>query len=125
VGLPSLVTGPPSGRVGPESLGGGVDSPVRDLAARFLDTYLSDRQGRALSYLIAPGATVSPVGGLRVIAVAAVRQLGPAWKSHMTVAATARVQDRGRASAVFPVTYRLRLVRRDRWYVAGVEGALS
>jgi hypothetical protein len=34
-----------------------------------------------------------------------------------------RARDRATRS-VYPLEYRLDLVRRDRWYVAGVQGAL-
>ena len=54
----------------------------------------------------------------------AVGQLGTASGTGRTVLVRARVYDEV-TGALYPTTYRLELVRRDRWYVERVEGALS
>jgi hypothetical protein len=56
--------------------------------------------------------------------VTGVGQLGTAAGRRRTVLVRARVRDVV-TRAVYPANYRLELVRRDRWYVVRVEGALS
>jgi Conjugative transposon protein TcpC len=126
-GLPSLVAEPPAGRVDPEQgqpLAGGETAEVRRLAERFLAAYLAGTEGGDLAYLIAPGTAIAPVdGGLRLVEVREVGQLGEGTGDQRTVLAQARVRDAA-AGVTYPVAYRLEVVRRDRWYVSDVQGAL-
>ena len=61
---------------------------------------------------------------LRLTEVTDVGQSWTAAGARRTILVRARVRDAA-TRALYPVTYRLELVRRDRWYVARVEGALS
>jgi len=112
LGVPAIVAGPDA-----EAIVGFV--------RRFLPAYMSAASPDDLSYLLAPDATVTPPGGdFEVVAVASVKQIGSGEGARRTVVAAARVRDTA-SGAVFPLAYRLRLVRQDRWYVEQVEGALS
>lgn len=61
--------------------------------------------------------------GLQLVSLEQVNQSGPAGAAGVPVVALVRVRDRG-SGAVYPLRYRLRLVRRDRWYVAALGGAV-
>jgi hypothetical protein len=124
-GLPSFVPPPPMGQAQAEEaqrLAGPGSAQIRRLAQRFLAAYLSRGAGE-LSYLVAPGARLTPLGlGLRLIRVAGVGEAGSGSEpGRQTVLVRARVQEAA-SSATYPVTYRLQLVRRERWYVGAVEG---
>ncbi len=129
LGVPSVVAGP--GGVG-ASVEAPGPSPVPDagdvaeLVQRFLPVYLSATSAQELSYFLAPDAGVTPPGGgLEVIDVASVKQLGNGEGPRRTVVAEARVRDSLSRSS-FALAYRLRLTRSEgRWYVERVEGALS
>lgn len=127
-GVPALVAGP-AGVAGsaeaPRALAGPEAEAIADLVRRFLPVYFSATDPGDLSYLLAPGAAVTPPGGdFELLAVASVKQLGGGEGSRRTVLAAVRVRDAG-TGVVYPLAYRLRLLRRDRWYVEAVEGALS
>ena len=128
LGVPALVAGPAG--IGasvepPRPLAGPDAEAIAELVRRFLPVYLSASSPGDLSYLLAPGATVAPPGGgFELVAVASVKQIGSGEGARRTVVATARVRDAANG-AVVPFAYRLGLVRRDRWYVERVEGALS
>jgi hypothetical protein len=128
LGVPALVAGPAGvgARVeGPRPLAGPDPGEIADLVGRFLPAYLTAASPGDLSYLLAPGATVTPLGGgFELVALASVKQLGDDEGPRRTVIATARVRD-AESGAVIPLVYRLRLLHRDRWYVEQVEGALS
>jgi Conjugative transposon protein TcpC len=128
LGVPALVAGPAG--VGasvepPRPLAGPDAEAIAELVRRFLPVYLSASSPGDLSYLLAPDAAVTPPGGdFELVAAASVKQVGSGEGSRRTVVATARVRDAA-SGAVVPFAYRLGLVRRDRWYVERVEGALS
>lgn len=127
-GVPALVAGP-AGVAGsvesPRALAGPDAEAIAELIRRFLPVYLSASDPGDLSYLLAPGATVTPPGGgFELLAVASVKQLGGGEGSRRTALAAVRVRDAA-TGAVYPLAYRLQLLRRDRWYVEAVEGALS
>jgi hypothetical protein len=65
-----------------------------------------------------------PGGGLELLAVTSVSQLGAGEGARRTVIAGVRVRDTA-SGVVMPLAYRLGLVQRDRWYVEQVEGAVS
>jgi hypothetical protein len=125
-GLPSLVASPPAGEVDAEAaepIAGGEAAAIRRLAERFLAAYLSGSGGGDLAYLLAPGAAIAPVeGGLRLVELTDVGQLGEASGARRTLIAQAGVRDPA-AGVSYPAAYRLQVVRRDRWYVSGVQGA--
>jgi len=128
-GVPALVAGPAG--VGepveaPGPLAGPDAGAIADLTRRFLPVYLSAPSAQELSYLLAPGAGVTPPGGgLAVEEVASVKQVGSAEGPRRTVVAEARVRDSISGSS-FGLAYRLEVTRSGgRWYVERVEGALS
>ena len=54
-----------------------------------------------------------PGGGFELVAVGSVKQLGGGEGARRTAIATARVRDAA-TGAVYPLAYRLQLLRRDR-----------
>jgi len=128
LGVPALVAGPAG--VGasvepPRPVAGPDAEAIAGLVGRFLPVYLTAASPADLSYLLAPDAAVTPPGGgFELVAVTSVKQVGSGEGSRRTVVAIARVRDAA-SGAVVPFAYRLGLLRRDRWYVEQVEGALS
>jgi hypothetical protein len=126
--LPALVPGPKLGDVvveEPPLLEGSEAASIERLAERFLAGYLSAGGADGLGYLTVPGARIEPAGpDLELLEVVRVRQgrLGPPGRRMVLVEVRAR--DRATRS-VYPLEYRLGLVRRDRWYVGRVQGALQ
>ncbi len=128
LGVPAVVAGPAG--VGasvepPRPVAGPDAGAIAELVRRFLPAYLSAASPGDLSYLLAPGAAVTPPGGgFELVAVASVKQVGSGEGARRTVIATARVRDAA-SGAVVPLAYRLAarpagpLVRR-----AGRRGAL-
>jgi hypothetical protein len=127
-GAPAVVAGPAG--VGedveaPQPLAGPDASAIGDLVRRFLPAYFSASSPEDLSYLVAPGSGVVPPGyGLEPVGAPDAKQLGSGEGPRRTVLATVRVHD-PLSGASFRLTYRLEVVRQGRWYVSGVEGALS
>jgi hypothetical protein len=127
-GVPAVVAGPAGvgeGVEAPRPLAGPDAGEITELVRRFLPVYLSASSPGDLAYLLAPTATVTPPGaGLELAAVSNVRQLGDGEGGQRTAVAAVRVRDAD-TGAIYPLDYRLQLVKRDRWYVDAVEGALS
>lgn len=127
LGAPSIVAAPAAAGVEasrPQPLAGSDAAAIEALVAKFLPVYFTASEGSALSYLLAPGAAVAPLAGaLELRGARLAGQLGSGEGSSRTVIASARVRDPA-SGAVYPLAYRLELVRRGRWYVSGVEGAL-
>lgn len=127
IGPPALVAPPPRGtatRAEPEELTGPSAGPIRDLASRFLQAYLEGQSGAALGYFLAPQARlVQMPPGLRVVEVGGVARdpHPPGRTPGLAVQVAVRVRDQA-SGATYPFSYRLRVVRRERWYVAAVEG---
>lgn len=127
-GAPAVVAGPAG--VGedveaPQPLAGPDAGAIGDLVRRFLPAYFSASSPEDLSYLVAPGSGVVPPGyGLEPAGPPDVKQLGSGEGPRRTVLATLRVHD-PLSGAGFRLTYRLEVVRQGRWYVSGIEGALS
>jgi hypothetical protein len=130
LGVPSIVAAP--GRAGadsnerPQPLAGPDAAAIGELVSKFLPEYVSASEAGSLSYLLAPGASVAPLGGAVIFdAVTGVTQLGSGESARRTVLAAGRVSDPA-SDATYPVVYRLDVVKAGgRWYVAGVEGASS
>ncbi|HEU4904589.1 MAG TPA: conjugal transfer protein [Solirubrobacterales bacterium] len=128
-GAPWVVAAPSTAGVvaeRPRPLAGPEAGAIRALAAKFLPAYLSARSARDLSYLLAPGASVTPLAGeLEPVASAgSVAQLGDGEGRGRVVVVTGRFRDAA-TGTVYRLAYRLRVVRRSRWYVEAVEGGLS
>jgi hypothetical protein len=128
LGAPAVVAGPAG--VGesvehPRPLAGSNATAIAELVRRFLPAYLSASSPGDLSYLLAPGAEVTPPGGgLELLGAPSVAQLGDDEGARRTVIASARVRD-SLSGATYPLAYRLGVLRAGRWYVDRVEGALS
>jgi hypothetical protein len=132
----AAVTGAPWVVAAPSTAGAAAERPrpiagpdaaaIRSLAAKFLPAYLRARSARDLSYLLAPGASITPLAGaLELLGLAgSVSQLGEGEGNRRTVLVTGRFRDVA-TGAVYRLAYRLRVVRRNRWYVEAVEGGLS
>jgi hypothetical protein len=127
LGAPSIVAAPAVAGVeasGPQPLAGPDGAAIESLVAKFLPVYLSATEESDLSYLLAPGAAITPLAGsLELLGVSGVDQLGSGEGARRTVIASARVRDPA-SGAIYQLAYRLELVRRDRWYLRGVEGVL-
>lgn len=127
-GAPAVVAGPATVRASatpPRPLVGPGAAEIAEVARRFLAAYLSAQSPGDLSYLVAPGAEITPPGGgLRLLGVEGVGQAEEGEGPTRTLIATARVRDPA-SGATYPLAYRLEVVRQGRWYVHGVEGALS
>ena len=128
-GAPWVVAAPSTAGVvaeRPRPIAGPEADSIRSLAAKFLPAYLRARSARDLSYLLAPGASITPLAGaLEPLGSAgSVSQLGEGEGHRRTVLVTGRFRDVA-GGAVYRLAYRLRVVRRNRWYVEAVEGGLS
>jgi Conjugative transposon protein TcpC len=128
LGAPSIVAAPGVAGAGserPRPLAGPEAARVRALVAKFVPAYLGASEASDLAYLLAPGASVVPLGGsLRLLSLSRVSQLGAGEGSRRTVLATVRVGDRA-SGATYPLAYRLVVVEHGRWYVQAVEGGLA
>jgi hypothetical protein len=128
-GAPWVVAAPSTAGVAaerPRPIAGPEAGAIRALAAKFLPAYLTARSARDLSYLLAPGASITPLAGeLEPLGSAgSVSQLGEGEGRQRTVVVTGRFRDVARGT-FYRLAYRLRVVRRNRWYVEAVEGGLS
>ena len=95
------------------------------MVAKFLPAFLSAGDESDLSYYLAPGAHVIPLAGsVELLGSPAVSELGSEAGVRRTVIAAARVSDPASGST-YPLAYRLDLVKRDRWYVSSIQGAVS
>lgn len=128
LGAPSVVAAPGVAGADPERpqpLAGPDATAIGRLVAKFLPAYLRASEAPDLAYLLAPGASVWPLGGtVRFLALSGVSQLGSGEGPRRTVLASVRASDPA-SGAVYPLAYRLEVVKRGRWYVAALEGALA
>ncbi len=128
LGAPWLVAAPSVAGAAPERprpIAGPAVASIQALVEKFLPAYLSARSPGDLSYLLAPGAAVTPLAGsLELVgASGAALQLGGGEGPRRTVVVACRLRDPA-SGAVYRLAYRLSLLRRNRWYVEAVEGAL-
>jgi hypothetical protein len=126
LGAPAFVSAPGISEAIQErsqSVLGADAGEIRQLAAKFVEAYLSGTSPSALEYLTTPTAEIVPVGELESVSTVQVRQLGSESGSARTV--TVDVVARSATGATYPVSYRLHLERRDRWYVSAIEGELK
>jgi hypothetical protein len=94
---------------------------IAGVLTAFLRSYLvGDAAG--LAYLVPPGTrTNAAAGHLLLIDLTSVGTVGLASQSALTVLANVQARD-PRTRTIYALRYRVRLVRRDRWYVADVNG---
>jgi hypothetical protein len=127
LGAPSIVAAPGVAGADPERpqpLAGPDAGPVQGLLSKFLPAYIGASEAADLAYLLAPGASVQPLGGaVRFISLSGVRQLGSGEGPRRTVLAAVRVSDPA-SGATYPLAYRLEVAKHGRWYVEAIEGAL-
>ncbi len=129
MGAPSIVAVPAPAGADPERprpLAGPGAGAIGELVGKFLPAYVSAGRSADLSYLLAPGATVVPLGGaLELVGAGHARQLGDSEGPARDLLVAARLGEPARG-AVYALSYRLRVVERaGRWYVAAVEGAVA
>ena len=90
------------------------------MLTRFLRAYV-ERRPRGLAYLVPAGTRIAAsAGGFELLDVGSVTALGRHDGPERLVLATVRVRDRA-SRASYALRYRVRLVRRDRWYVAAIN----
>ena len=128
LGAPSIVAAPgPAGAdpERPQPLAGPDASAIQALVEDFLSAYVASSEAADLAYFLAPSVEVQPLGGaLGLAAVSQVEQLGSGEGARREVLVAARLNDPA-TGATYPVVYRLGLVRRDRWYVRAIKGAVA
>lgn len=126
LGAPSIVAAPSVAGVDPERpqpLAGFEAGSIQALVAKFLPQYVASGEASDLSYLLAPGVMVQPLGGaLQFLALSGVMQLGAGEGPRRVVLAAIRVTD-PESGAIYPLTYRLEVVKGIRWYVEAIQGA--
>jgi hypothetical protein len=96
---------------------------IEEVVARFLRAYLAGAADD-LTYLVPPGVRIDAVAGRFELAsrVAVAEPVAAAQsRDGRLVLATVEARD-VETRAVYALRYRLRLVRRDRWYVADING---
>lgn len=127
LGAPSIVAVPAVVGADPERPQplAGPDAPaIQSLVEKFLPAYLTAKQASDLSYLLAPGAEVIPLAGsLELLGAPRVTQLGSEEGPRRSVVASVSAREPV-SGATYPLAYRLEVVRRGRWYVSDVQGAL-
>lgn len=128
LGAPSIVAAPgPAGAdpERPQPLAGPDASAMQALVEKFLPAYVVASEAADLAYFLTAGAEVQPLGGaLGLAGISKVEQLGSGEGARREVLVAARLSDTA-TGATYPVAYRLGLVRRDRWYVRAIEGAVA
>jgi len=95
---------------------------IEPVVSRFLRAYLAgDASG--LQYLVPAGVQIAaPTAGYELLEVSALSLARPVSGRERVVLASVRARQK-QGGGVFSLLYRLRLVRRDRWYVAAVNQA--
>jgi hypothetical protein len=122
--LPSFASAPPRAAVGAaelEPLYGAERAAIVHVLEPFLRAYL-DGDTAALAYLVPPGTQIAAAAGRwELIELTSVSAAGPATRAGRVVLATVAARDL-LSRAIYALRYRVRLVRRDRWYVAELNG---
>jgi hypothetical protein len=121
--LPSLAPAPARAAVTPPEgvpILGAERTAIGDVLTRFLRAYVSgDRAG--LTYLIPAGTRIAAsAGGFELLDLGSLTTVGRTSGPARLVLATVHVRDRT-SRAAYTLRYRVRLVRRDRWYVAAIN----
>lgn len=129
LGAPSIVAMPAPAGADPESprpIAGPESGAISELVAKFVPAYVSSGDSRELSYLLAPGAEIIPLGGqIDLVSIGSVKQLAGGEGPRRDLLVSTRVQEPV-GGGTYPLVYRLEVLRRaGRWYVAAVEGAVA
>lgn len=93
---------------------------ITKLVGRFLGVYAQASRSADLVYFVAPGSEMTPLGGFETTGELRVAQLDDG-ETTRTVIASVRLRDQARGVR-YPLKYRLELVKRQRWFVANVQG---
>ena len=121
--LPSFSAPPSRGRaqtVELEPISGAEGAEVEDVLTRFFRAFLAGRSAD-LEYFVPAGVRLGALAQRYELAgVDSVEQIGASVGRTRSVLATVRARD-AESRAVYALRYRVRLVRRDRWYVAAVN----
>jgi hypothetical protein len=121
--LPSFASAPARAAVSVpelEPLFSGERAAIVHALEPFLRAYLAGDTA-ALAYLVPPGTQiVAAAGDWELIQLTSVSAAGPATRAGRVVLATVEARDSA-SRATYALRYRVRLVRRDRWYVADLN----
>jgi Conjugative transposon protein TcpC len=122
--LPSFSAPPARGRVPQaelEPLAGAEGAAVQDVLTRFFRAFLAGRSAD-LEYFVPAGVRIGALAQRYELAgLDSVEKVGGSSVGRtLSVLATVSARD-AQSRAVYPLRYRVRLVRRDRWYVAAVN----
>ena len=86
--------------------------------------YLAGDSG-GLSYLVSPGTRIAAAAGrFELVELGSITRLGAPARDERLVLVRVEARD-SLSRAVYALRYRVRLLRRDRWYVAEINGAGS
>ena len=104
-----------------EPLAGTEGAEVEDVLARFFRAFLAGRSAD-LEYFVPAGVRLGALAQrYELVGVDSVEQIGSgAGRDAVGPGDLVRARD-VRSRAVYALRYRVRLVRRDRWYVAAVN----
>jgi len=123
--LPSFAAPPARGQPAAlpiEPLAGAERAQIEDVLGRFFRAFLAGRADE-LEYLAPAGVRIGALGQPHeLVGLVSVALARPAAGRTREVLATVRARD-PQSEAVYSLRYRLRLVRRDRWYVEAVNNA--
>jgi Conjugative transposon protein TcpC len=121
--LPSFAPAPGRATVAApegEPVLGSEREAISEVLVPFLRAYLAG-DSKGLAYLVPAGTQITAAAGRwELIDLTSLSGLGPATDAGRVVLATVQARDE-RLSITYSLRYRVRLVRRDRWYVAGVN----
>jgi hypothetical protein len=96
---------------------------IEDVVARFLRAYLAGRTDD-LTYLVPPGVRIGAAAGrFELASRVSVAEPVPASQSRAGRLVLATVEARDvETRTVYALRFSVRVVRRDRWYVADING---
>jgi hypothetical protein len=118
--LPSFAAAPDRATVAAptgEPLLGSEREALGEVLVPFLRAYLAGDTD-ALTYLVPPDTRIAAVTGRwQLLDMTSLSAIGSASTTERTVLATVQARDE-RLSITYTLRYRVRLLRRDRWYVA-------
>jgi hypothetical protein len=104
-----------------EPLLGPERAAIVDVLTPFMRAFLAG-DGAALTYLVPPGTRIAAAAGrFELIDLTSVSAAGPATRVGRVVLVAVQARDM-RSRVVYALRYRVRLVKRDRWYVAELNG---
>jgi hypothetical protein len=124
-GLPSFAAAPPRAQVEPASadpLSGPDAGAIEDVVTRFLKAFLAG-DAQQLAYFVPSGVRMGALAQpVEMVGPVSVTETAPAEGRWRDVLATVSARDSA-SGAVYPLAYKVRLVREDRWLVASVNDA--